>query len=132
MSSFSSGMCLVLCGVFFAACYACKMLGDNEYLNPTLAAWMPVAFFRPPFAGPLRRRTYIRGTNGMASGRRQPAGGRHNQPADAGRSPLRPWFDSFYSLPACAFMPEGELFGVQDFGEDFQRFDQARSRSIEI
>lgn len=43
----SSGMCLVLCGVFFAACYACKMLGDNEYLNPTLAAWMPVLFFGP-------------------------------------------------------------------------------------
>ena len=32
----SSGMCLVLCGVFFAACYACKMLGDNEYLNPAV------------------------------------------------------------------------------------------------
>jgi lipopolysaccharide export system permease protein len=43
----SSGMCLVLCGVFFAACYACKMLGDNEYLNPALAAWMPVLFFGP-------------------------------------------------------------------------------------
>ncbi|MHB1422223.1 MAG: LptF/LptG family permease [Gemmataceae bacterium] len=43
----SSGMCLVLCGIFFAACYACKMLGDNEYLNPTLAAWMPVLFFGP-------------------------------------------------------------------------------------
>jgi lipopolysaccharide export system permease protein len=43
----SSGLCLVLCGVFFAACYACKMLGDNEYLNPALAAWMPVLFFGP-------------------------------------------------------------------------------------
>ncbi len=43
----SSGMCLVLCGVFFASCYACKMLGDNEYLNPALAAWMPVLFFGP-------------------------------------------------------------------------------------
>jgi lipopolysaccharide export system permease protein len=36
-----------LCGVFFAACYACKMLGDNEYINPTLSAWMPVLFFGP-------------------------------------------------------------------------------------
>src|SRR4029079_12411087 len=35
----SSGMCLVVCGVFFAACYACKMLGDNEILNPALSAW---------------------------------------------------------------------------------------------
>jgi lipopolysaccharide export system permease protein len=43
----SSGLCLVLCGVFFAACYACKMLGDNEYINPALAAWMPVLFFGP-------------------------------------------------------------------------------------
>jgi lipopolysaccharide export system permease protein len=43
----SSGMCLVLCGVFFAACYACKMLGDNEYINPALSAWLPVLFFGP-------------------------------------------------------------------------------------
>lgn len=43
----SSGMCLVLCGVFFATCYLCKMLGDNEYLNPALAAWLPVLFFGP-------------------------------------------------------------------------------------
>ncbi len=43
----SSGMCLVLCGVFFASCYACKMLGDNEYVNPALAAWLPVLFFGP-------------------------------------------------------------------------------------
>jgi lipopolysaccharide export system permease protein len=43
----SSGMCLVLCGVFFATCYACKMLGDNEYINPALAAWLPVLFFGP-------------------------------------------------------------------------------------
>ena len=43
----SSGMCLVLCGVFFAVCYACKMLGDNEYLNPALSAWLPVLFFGP-------------------------------------------------------------------------------------
>lgn len=43
----SSGMCLVLCGVFFAVCYACKMLGDNEYINPALAAWLPVLCFGP-------------------------------------------------------------------------------------
>jgi lipopolysaccharide export system permease protein len=43
----SSGLCLVLCGVFFAACYTCKMLGDNDYLNPALAAWMPVLLFGP-------------------------------------------------------------------------------------
>jgi lipopolysaccharide export system permease protein len=43
----SSGLCLVLCAVFFAACYTCKMLGDNDYLNPALAAWMPVLLFGP-------------------------------------------------------------------------------------
>jgi lipopolysaccharide export system permease protein len=43
----SSGLCLVLCGVFFAACYTCKMLGDNDYLNPALAAWLPVLCFGP-------------------------------------------------------------------------------------
>jgi lipopolysaccharide export system permease protein len=43
----SAGMCLVLCGVYFAACYACKMLGDYEYLTPALAAWLPVILFGP-------------------------------------------------------------------------------------
>jgi lipopolysaccharide export system permease protein len=43
----SSGQCLLLCGLFFAANYACKMLGDSEYLNPALAAWLPVIVFGP-------------------------------------------------------------------------------------
>ncbi len=43
----SSGLCLVLCGVFFAFSYACKTLGDNEYVNPALAAWLPVVAFGP-------------------------------------------------------------------------------------
>jgi lipopolysaccharide export system permease protein len=43
----SSGMCLVLCVVFFAAQYACKMLGDNDILLPALAAWLPVISFGP-------------------------------------------------------------------------------------
>lgn len=43
----SAGLCLVLCAVFFAACYTCKMLGDYEYLTPALAAWMPVLVFGP-------------------------------------------------------------------------------------
>jgi lipopolysaccharide export system permease protein len=43
----SSGLCLVLCGVFFVACYACKMLGEHDVLSPALAAWMPVLFFGP-------------------------------------------------------------------------------------
>jgi lipopolysaccharide export system permease protein len=43
----SSGMCLVLCGVFFGVQYSCKMLGDNDYLSPALAAWAPVLCFGP-------------------------------------------------------------------------------------
>jgi lipopolysaccharide export system permease protein len=43
----SSGMCLVLCGVFFAFSYACKTLGDNEYINPAFSAWLPVVTFGP-------------------------------------------------------------------------------------
>jgi len=43
----SSGMCLVLCAVFFAAIFTCKHLGDNDYLAPALAAWIPVLCFGP-------------------------------------------------------------------------------------
>jgi lipopolysaccharide export system permease protein len=42
-----TGLCLALCGLFFAAIFACKQLGDNEYLSPALAAWLPVLFFGP-------------------------------------------------------------------------------------
>jgi lipopolysaccharide export system permease protein len=44
----SAGLCLVLCAVFFAACYGCKYLGDADYLRPALAAWLPVLTFGPP------------------------------------------------------------------------------------
>jgi lipopolysaccharide export system permease protein len=44
----SAGLCLVLCGVFFAAQFVCKSLGDNDYIAPALAAWLPVLFFGPP------------------------------------------------------------------------------------
>lgn len=43
----SSGLCLALCGVFFAVMHACKMLGDNELISPALAAWLPVLCFGP-------------------------------------------------------------------------------------
>jgi lipopolysaccharide export system permease protein len=43
----SSGMCLVLCGLFFGVQYSCKLLGDNDYLPPALAAWAPVLCFGP-------------------------------------------------------------------------------------
>jgi lipopolysaccharide export system permease protein len=40
-------MCLVLCGVFFGAILTCQFLGNNEYLAPALAAWLPVLAFGP-------------------------------------------------------------------------------------
>lgn len=43
----STGLCLVLCGVFFAALFTCKSLGENDYLSPALAAWLPVLCFGP-------------------------------------------------------------------------------------
>jgi lipopolysaccharide export system permease protein len=43
----SSGMCLVVCGIFFGINYSCKMLGDHDYLSPALAAWMPVLVSGP-------------------------------------------------------------------------------------
>jgi lipopolysaccharide export system permease protein len=43
----SAGMCVLLCGLFFAALFGCKQLGDNDVLPPVLAAWMPVFLFGP-------------------------------------------------------------------------------------
>lgn len=43
----STALCLALCGLFFGACFACKQLGDNEFLSPALAAWLPVLLFGP-------------------------------------------------------------------------------------
>ena len=33
--------------LFFAAIFFCKHLGDDEYLSPALAAWLPVLVFGP-------------------------------------------------------------------------------------
>jgi len=43
----STGLCLAMCAMFFAAIFACKQLGDGEYLAPDLAAWLPVGVFGP-------------------------------------------------------------------------------------
>ena len=43
----SAGSCLLLCGVFFLCSYGCKMLGENDYLAPALAAWLPLLIFGP-------------------------------------------------------------------------------------
>ena len=43
----SASMCLMMCGLFFGACFSCKHFGDHEVLAPALAAWLPVLFFGP-------------------------------------------------------------------------------------
>jgi lipopolysaccharide export system permease protein len=43
----SAGLCLVLCGLFFFACFFCKYLGEHEHLSPAMAAWLPVIVFGP-------------------------------------------------------------------------------------
>jgi lipopolysaccharide export system permease protein len=42
-----TGLCLIMCALFFAAIFACKQLGDGEYIAPALAAWLPVLSFGP-------------------------------------------------------------------------------------
>jgi lipopolysaccharide export system permease protein len=43
----SAGLCLILCAMFFGAGVCCKHLGEQEYLSPALAAWLPVLIFGP-------------------------------------------------------------------------------------
>ena len=43
----SACLCLVLCAIFFVTCFACRSLGENDYLSPALAAWLPVLLFGP-------------------------------------------------------------------------------------
>ncbi len=47
----STGLCLMLCVVFFASIFACQYLGKEDfaaaYVSPALAAWLPVIIFGP-------------------------------------------------------------------------------------
>lgn len=43
----SAGLCLAMCAVFYGVGFACKFLGDNDYVSPALAAWLPVMIFGP-------------------------------------------------------------------------------------
>jgi lipopolysaccharide export system permease protein len=43
----NAGLCLILCAVFYAAVYGCKYLGENDFVSPPLAAWLPVLVFTP-------------------------------------------------------------------------------------
>jgi lipopolysaccharide export system permease protein len=43
----STGLCLLLCAIFFMSVFFCKYLGDKEFISPALAAWFPVVMFGP-------------------------------------------------------------------------------------
>lgn len=43
----SAGFCLGICALFFLVGMLAKYLGDNEFLSPALAAWLPVLIFGP-------------------------------------------------------------------------------------
>jgi lipopolysaccharide export system permease protein len=43
----SAGMCLGLCGLFFAVLFVCQALGDHHNISPPFAAWLPVLCFGP-------------------------------------------------------------------------------------
>ena len=43
----SAGLCLVFSAWFYLCVLACKYLGDNSYVSPPLAAWLPVLLFGP-------------------------------------------------------------------------------------
>jgi lipopolysaccharide export system permease protein len=43
----NAGLCVILAGVFFGTCHVFRHLGEQEYLSPTLAAWLPVLFYGP-------------------------------------------------------------------------------------
>jgi lipopolysaccharide export system permease protein len=43
----SAGLCLAICALFFATGIVARHLGDNEYVSPIMAAWLPVLFFGP-------------------------------------------------------------------------------------
>lgn len=43
----SAGLCLAVCASFYALMLGCKYLGDNDFVTPALAAWLPVLIFGP-------------------------------------------------------------------------------------
>jgi len=43
----NTGLCLVMCALFYASVYGFKYLGENDYLAAPLAAWAPVLVFGP-------------------------------------------------------------------------------------
>lgn len=43
----SSGLCLLMCSIFYGIVYGCKYLGEQDVLAAPLAAWLPIILFGP-------------------------------------------------------------------------------------
>lgn len=43
----NTGLCLVMCALFYAAMFGCKYLGETDLIAAPLAAWGPVLLFGP-------------------------------------------------------------------------------------
>jgi lipopolysaccharide export system permease protein len=43
----SAGLCLGMCAVFYGVVFACRFMGDADFISPALAAWLPVLIFGP-------------------------------------------------------------------------------------
>jgi lipopolysaccharide export system permease protein len=43
----SSGLCLIMCALFYAVVFGGKFLGNADYVSPALAAWLPLLIFLP-------------------------------------------------------------------------------------
>lgn len=43
----SAGLCLGMCAIFYGMVFACKFMGDADFISPALAAWLPVLIFGP-------------------------------------------------------------------------------------
>jgi lipopolysaccharide export system permease protein len=41
------GLCVAMCAAYYATIYASKYLGDQDFIAPVLAAWLPVLIFGP-------------------------------------------------------------------------------------
>ncbi len=43
----SVGLCLAVCAFFYGLVIGCKFMGNNDFVSPPLAAWLPVIIFGP-------------------------------------------------------------------------------------
>ncbi len=41
------GLCVLICGIFYALSFICSNLGNTGLIHPILAAWLPIVIFGP-------------------------------------------------------------------------------------